>query len=170
MKTIWLSLAAAAAAAAGSVQSQAAPAPRVITTTRVEPIIPCDDMDWLAGAWRTADGSSSSGGFAEELWMPKAEGLMLGLGRTVSAPGRRSFEYMRIEWQKGGKIHFYGSPEGGPAVPFRLVVCSPQWVTFENADHDYPQHITYRREGDVLTASIATLSGGRRQTVRYERR
>lgn len=170
MKTIWLSLAAAAAAAAGGAQLQAAPAPRILKTVRVEPIIPCDDMDWLAGAWRTADGSISSGGFADELWMPKAEGLMLGLGRTISGPGRRSFEYMRIEWQKDGKIYFYGSPEGGPAVPFRLVVCSPQWVTFENDEHDYPQHITYRREGDVLTASIATLSGGRRQTVRYERR
>ncbi len=166
METIGLAL----AAAAGAAQPLASPAPRIITTAPVERIVPCGDLDWLAGAWRTVDRASSSGGFAEELWMPRAEGLMLGLGRTVGAPGRRSFEYMRIEWEKGGKIYLYASPEGGPAVPFRLVVCSPQWVTFENDEHDYPQHITYRREGDVLTASTATLSGSNRQTVRYERR
>ena len=170
MKTIRLGVAAALAAAGVQARSAPAPAPRELTTTRVEPVVPCEDLDWLAGAWRTADGPASSGSSAEELWMAEAEGLMLGLGRTVTGPGRRSFEYIRIEREKGGKIHFHGSPQGGPSVAFRLVTCSPRWVTFENGDHDYPQQITYRREGDVLTASIATLSGSNRQTVRYERR
>ncbi|MEA3053017.1 MAG: hypothetical protein QOG72_1920 [Sphingomonadales bacterium] len=172
MKIIWLGL----AAAAGGVQPQSAPRPRVITTTRVEPVASCKDMNWLAGEWRTPNpppnlpSSRRGPPIVEEYWMPEAEGLMLGLGRTVTGAGRPSFEYMRIERDRKGAIRFYGSPEGGPAVAFRLVVCSPGWMTFQNADHDYPQNITYRREGDVLTASVAMLDGSRRQTVRYDRR
>ena len=167
MKAMWLAI----AALAGGGQPQTPRSPRIITTTLVVPKIPCKNMDWLAGAWRTAKPASPASGtpVVEEVWMPEAAGLMLGLGRTVGA-GQRSFEYMRIERDRDGITRFYGSPGGAPAVPFHLVVCERGIVTFENADHDYPQHITYRREGDVLTASIARLDGSDRQTVRYERR
>jgi Domain of unknown function (DUF6265) len=159
MKAIWLAI----AMAAGGAQPQPAPSPRILTTTRVVPRVQCTDMNWLAGAWRTAEPASTSGAspVVEELWMPEAAGLMLGLGRTVGA-GRRSFEYMRIERDRDGIIRFYGSPGGAPAVPFHLMVCERGVMTFENGDHDYPQVITYRREGDSLTASIAKLSGAER--------
>jgi hypothetical protein len=167
MKTAWLWI----AAAAGGAQPQAMPAPRIVETVRVERIIPCD-MGWLAGSWRTPDrpGSAEAGAQVDEYWMPEAQGLMLGLGRAVTGKGPPSFEYMRIERAEDGAIRFYGSPQGAPAVAFRLSSCVPGWMTFENADHDYPQTITYRRQGDLLTASIARLDGSDRQTVRYERR
>jgi hypothetical protein len=129
-------------------------------------------MNWLAGSWRTPSSPPSTVGsrVVEEMWMPEADGLMVGVGRTVAGAGRHSFEYMRIERDLDGTIRFFGSPQGAPAVPFRLVVCNPGMMTFENGDHDYPQVITYRREGDVLTASVAMLNGSNRETVRYERR
>jgi hypothetical protein len=113
-------------------------------------------LAWLAGHWQ----GGSGGQVTEELWLPPAGGLMLGLNREVSADGRAFFEYLRIE-QTGEGIFYHASPMGGPATAFKLVSQRTAEVVFENKAHDFPQRITYRLTGpDKLEVVIEGESGG----------
>jgi hypothetical protein len=58
---------------------------------------------------------------------------------------------------------YYAAPRGRePATPFRMTTITDtehdgiveHTVIFENADHDYPSRITYRRKGDTLHLRI----------------
>ena len=53
---------------------------------------------------------------------------------------------------------------------FRLVAREAASATFENAAHDYPQRITYARDGDTLTATISLLDGSKARRWVYRRR
>ena len=58
-----------------------------------------DALAWMAGYWvRDAEG----GRRVEELWLPLAGGVMLGLHRDVRADGRAWFEFLRLAADEGG--------------------------------------------------------------------
>ena len=76
---------------------------------------------------------------------------------------------MRIAVDSNGKLTFWGSPDGKPPVPFRLTEAGPNLLAFENPAHDYPTRITYRREGEQLTATISGPNGAKPQNWRYRR-
>src|SRR3954452_7193550 len=100
-------------------------------------------LAWMAGDWVEA----KHGAWTEERWAPPRGGVML--GTTLSGKGGRAteFEFTRIAADGSGAIDYWASPEGRPAVPFRLVSASAHAAIFENPRHDYPTRITYRREG-----------------------
>jgi hypothetical protein len=77
---------------------------------------------------------------------------------------------MRIAVETDGKLTFWGSPGGKPPVPFRLARSGPNRLEFENPAHDYPTRITYRREGERLTATISGPNGTNPMSWRYRRR
>jgi len=133
----WLLGAALAASLAPAARADAGPA--------------CDlgGLAWMAGSWRGASGGVE----AEEQWLAPRGGLMLGVHRDVTAAGRASFEFMRIECGPRGPV-YQASPGGRPAVPFELARSGPLRAEFANPRHDFPQRISYWREGDVLHARV----------------
>lgn len=107
-------------------------------------------LDWLAGSWCNDD----DGRQIAEVWLPEAGGMMLGMSRTVRDAKMESFEYMRIV-SEGKTARFHVQPNGSPPTVFAQAARGDGWVRFENAAHDFPNRIEYRRQGDQLHAYIA---------------
>jgi len=115
-----------------------------------------EELAWMAGHWRSELGPS----VIEEGWLGPAGGVMLGVNRTVTGDRTASFEFLRLEERKEG-IVYLASPGGrSPAAPFTLVALDGRHAVFENLGHDFPQKITYAREGDRLRAGIEGVDNG----------
>lgn len=125
-----------------------------------------DRAAWLAGIWAV----EAEGRWTEERWAPPRGGVMLGTSLSGKGVAAASFEYMRITLDADGRLVFWGAPDGKPPVPFRAVDAGPTFLAFENPGHDYPTRITYRRQGDVLTATISGPDGANPMSWRYTRR
>lgn len=109
---------------------------------------------WMAGTWRSTSGEVQM----EEHWTTAEGGLMLGLHRDIK-PKRTSFEFMRIE-KRGETLVYLAMPGGRPATPFPLAGAEDHRIVFENPEHDFPQRITYWREGEKLCARVDGPAGG----------
>lgn len=128
-----------------------------------------DEVDlpgWMAGAWAT----QAAGRWAEEYWTPPRGGIMIGAGITGQGDAADFFEHMRIMADPDGWLAFFGMPRGAPAVAFRLVRSGSSEAVFENPTHDYPQRIAYRREREMLVATVSMIDGSRAETWWYKRR
>jgi hypothetical protein len=106
---------------------------------------------WMAGAW-------GKGGEVIEVWMPPVNGLMVGVNRSLKQEGEPFFEFLRIEERDGG-LFYIAAPRGQGETAFRLTSRTQTSVVFENPQHDFPQRITYRLEGDVLVAEAQAKRG-----------
>ena len=80
---------------------------------------------------------------------------MIGINRSpVAGDGSPAFEFLRII-EKGGSLVYLASPGGRyPPTPFRAVEVFTSRVVFANPEHDFPQRITYWREGETLHARV----------------
>jgi hypothetical protein len=108
------------------------------------------EFDWLAGHWC----GGGAGRAIDEVWLPEAGGVLLGMSRTVRGGRTESFEFMRIV-PIGDDAGFHVQPNGVAPTVFAIAERGEQRVRFENAAHDFPNQIEYRREGDALHAWIA---------------
>jgi hypothetical protein len=66
-----------------------------------------------------------------------------------------------------GGLSFFASPAGQPAAEFPLVRHSGGEAVFENPAHDFPQRITYRREGNNLTGRIEGRTAGTARSMEW---
>ncbi len=108
--------------------------------------------DWMAGCWTNADGD------AREVWSADLSGLMFGYGIAFADGEVVFFEELRLEAQ--GEGYVYAAAPGGDAwTRFGETARGETAITFENAEHDYPQRIAYQRDGDALTATISLIDG-----------
>ena len=112
------------------------------------------DLGWIEGHWR----SDSDGRVSEEFWTNGEGGLYLGVNRSIRDGQARAFEFIRIIETAEGAA-YCAQPGGSEAVCFDQVSSNAHSITFENPDHDFPQRITYVRDGDALTAIISDMSG-----------
>ena len=110
---------------------------------------------WMSGHWEAADG----GGWIEERWSPPRGGVMLGTNLSGKDSKAQAFEFLRIASEADGTVNYWGSPQGKPAVPFRMVSQSSSEVAFENPKHDFPTRIVYRRSGATMTATVSGPGG-----------
>jgi len=111
-------------------------------------------LAWLAGCWRGPDG--------EECWLAPSAGTMLGVNRGAGGGGGApAFEFLRIVEEDGGLV-YWASPGGRcPPTPFRAAEVSARRAVFANPEHDFPQRITYWREGEAtLHARVEAGSEG----------
>lgn len=123
-------------------------------------------LDWLAGHWCGNDPARQ----IDEVWLPEAGGALLGMSRTVRGARVESFEYMRIVFD-AGKAQFHVQPNGVPATVFTQAARGEGWIHFENSAHDFPNRIEYRRDGDMLHASIAGPGrDGKAMTIPFDYR
>ena len=136
-----------APAAAASAQS----APRV------------HQVGWLTGCWERASGRR----MVEEQWMRPRGGLMLGAGRTVDGDSLVEFEQVRI-LERAGRLVYAAAPSGQAPAEFESIAVTDSSVTFENAAHEFPQRVLYRRVGaDSLIARVEGTRGGKLRGVDF---
>ncbi len=114
------------------------------------------DLAWMSGCWASIDGEPGSG----ETWTAPAGGTLLGVGRTVKRGKTVSHEFMQIRETGPGQIAFIALPSGQSEASFPLVRLSGQEAVFENPQHDFPQRVIYRRNGDLLTGRVEGSEGG----------
>lgn len=118
-------------------------------------------LRWMAGSW--AEVGDTANARSEEHWTVEAGDTMLGMNRQVSGGRTVAFEYLRIVRHPDGVVVYYASPGGrNPPTGFRLVYLEPGRAVFDNPGNDYPQRITYWRDGDMLHARIEGYRGGQR--------
>jgi hypothetical protein len=75
------------------------------------------------------------------------------MSRTLDGGRMTSFEFMRI-MNVDGVVSYIAQPNDEPPTSFARSDGGADWVRFENKQHDYPQRIEYRREGEALVAEI----------------
>lgn len=114
------------------------------------------DLAWMSGCWESVGGEPGSG----EMWTAPAGGTLLGVSRTVKRGKTVAHEFMQIRETGPGQIAFIALPSGQSEASFPLVRLSGQEAVFENPQHDFPQRVIYRREGDLLTGRIEGSEGG----------
>lgn len=119
------------------------------------------DLTWMAGYWTGSDGA------VEELWLAPAEGLTVGIHRDTRNKERVFFEYLRIETRSDG-VYYLSTPSNQPEAAFKLVEYDPGTrAVFENPGHDFPQRITYRRDGDELSVGISGQIDGEEKSSEW---
>ena len=120
---------------------------------------------WLAGHWRV----ESEGRVTDEVWLAPAQGLMTGMSRTHGGKAP-FFEFVRIE-QRGDVLWYVAQPRGGAATEFRAIASDARTITFENAQHDFPQRIVYEYHApDTLAARIEGRIDGKERIERWDYR
>lgn len=124
------------------------------------------ELDWMVGYWLSCDGR----GQTAEVWIGAGSGLLVGATHATGPTGP-SFEHARIGRIEDGRLAFFASPGGAPAVAFPLAGLEQRRATFENPDHDFPQRVIYAQDGDTLTGRIEGMMQGEPQSVewRYDR-
>ena len=105
---------------------------------------------WIEGRWCQHSGEE----LIEEIWLPELNGELLGLVRTSTSKQMTSFEYLRIVLVNG-VVTFIAQPGGRPATSSPRSNSGDKWIRFENPEHDFPQAVEYRREGDTLRAEVS---------------
>lgn len=118
-----------------------------------------EDLSWLAGCWETKDAAKQRS--IVEQWMAPDGGAMIGMSRTVRAGKMTGYEFLRIVRDEISIKYVSRPSENSTDTDFRLLKLSANEVVFENLQHDFPQRIIYRRNGDDLNARIEGPSGGK---------
>lgn len=99
--------------------------------------------------------------------MKPAGNHMLAMSHTVTNGKTIEFEFIRIVQEENGDIFFVANPSGQKETRFRLVTLTGSEARFENPDHDFPQRIIYRRNGETLTGRIEGVSKGKERAVDF---
>ena len=120
---------------------------------------------WLAGGWSS---QSADGSWTEEWWTPPKAGLMMGAGRSGKGARLEWWEHTRIESAEG-KLRFCALPKGQAGACFAATKVATNEIVFENASHDFPNRVVYRRQGDELFAEISGRDGSNVQRWRFKR-
>ena len=115
------------------------------------------DLDWLVGCWVTADRSS------QEVWVVDSDQSLVGFGVALSAGKVAFYEVLSIKQNDDGLWTYTAHPSGQASASFIAVEIRENSVLFANPNHDYPQEISYRRDGSQLYATIS-LRGGDKPT------
>lgn len=118
------------------------------------------DLGWLTGNWCSGDAAE----LIEETWLAPRGGELLGVNRTLKGERSVAFEFLRIALIDGVPTYL-AQPGGRPATAFARSGGGADWVRFENAAHDFPQRIEYRRSGDQLRAEVAGPGAGGKEMV-----
>lgn len=125
-----------------------------------------DSVSWLSGCWHGPAGA------VQEFWTDGAGGQMLGVNRSFQDGRVTRWEFLRI-FEGRTRLILASAPSHQPPAEFDATVATADSLVFQNAEHDFPTHITYRRVSpDSLIASISGPRGDgqvRRVEFRFRR-
>lgn len=130
------------------------------------PPLPVEMLAWMSGDWS----EDKDGRWTEERWSRPRGGVMLGTSLSGRGGQAGDYEFIRIAAGADGTATYHASNRGSAPVPFRMTSGGAREAVFENPNHDYPTRISYRRQGDVLTATISGPGGTNPMSWRYRRR
>jgi hypothetical protein len=120
-------------------------------------------LAWLQGCWQ----STSPQRTIDEQWMAPRGGAMLGMARTVRGDAMVEYEVVVLR-EQDGQLVYHAHPSGQPSAVFPVRELTDGSVLFENARHDFPQRVGYRREGpDALLAWIEGTRDGHPRKVEF---
>lgn len=127
---------------------------------------PAPDLGWLSGYWLSCEGGRE----VSEAWGPLDEGAMKNTTLTRK-DGKLTIEIADILFREGAVV-LRAQPPKQPPTDFALKTAEVSSVVFENLAHDFPQRVSYRREGEVLHAQIDGEVSGKtqKQTWTYRSR
>jgi len=119
------------------------------------------DAAWVGGHWGS-EGATS----VEERWTPPGGGSMLAVARTLRGTSMSAFEFLCIV-EREGSLVYTAMPNGRtPATDFVLTQLTPDSLTFENPQHDFPKVIKYSKKADgSLETAVSGAPGSRVITV-----
>lgn len=120
-----------------------------------------DDLDWISGCWRNEERTY------KEVWTKPEHGYLFGYSLNLNGEVATFFEQTRIEL--GTPATFNAYPGGFGPSQFTETSRGKNTVTFANPEHDFPQLITYTRDGRRMTATISRMNGDRAQTFQFRR-
>lgn len=120
-------------------------------------------VGWLQGCW-VAAGTQR---VVEEQWSAPRGKSLIGMSRTVRGDSVSEYELVIIR-QRDSSLVYEAHPSGQPSATFTAIHASDSAVVFENASHDFPQRVGYRRvRGDSLIAHVEGTMGGRSRRIEF---
>lgn len=124
---------------------------------------PLEQVGWLSGRWVDAASPPAT----EEDWGRALANTMYGVGRSFAVDDAGAhqtvfYEVLRIRTApgEGCGLVYTAWPGGGPATDFVCESLGAASAVFANPAHDFPQRISYRRDGDVLHIEISGAAAG----------
>ncbi|NQY12799.1 MAG: hypothetical protein HRT81_02935 [Henriciella sp.] len=120
-------------------------------------------LTWMSGCW-----TSESSDY-REVWSTDEGSYLFGYALSYDANGAVVFfEQMRIDLFPNDTLiqTFNAYPKGIGPSSFVRTEWDQALITFENAEHDYPQRIKYFATGNGLGAEISLIDGS--QARRFE--
>jgi hypothetical protein len=118
---------------------------------------------WLQGCWHT----SSPQRIIEEQWTAPRGRSMLGVSRTLRGDSLVGYELVVVR-ERAGVLTYQAHPSGQASAVFTAQTVSDSLVLFENAVHDFPQRVGYRRvRSDSLLAWIEGSVQGTNRRVEF---
>jgi hypothetical protein len=125
---------------------------------------PLDNVAWLTGCWAADGGEPGS----VEHWLAPAGGSMFGVSRSVRAGRLSQFEFMTIRTLPDGRLVFVALPGGKNSTEFTSASLTAGEVVFENAKHDFPNRVIYRRIGEkTMLGRIEGVANGQPRAVDF---
>ena len=112
---------------------------------------------WMAGCWSGQSGALTF----EEQWTRPAAGSMMGIASTLKGDRIVFSEFVRIESRTGDLIFTPRLGTKYSPVEFRLKSQSDTEVVFENAAHDFPQRVVYRKTAGGMLGRIEGTEKGK---------
>ena len=91
---------------------------------------------------------------------------MLGMGRTVRGGRTTEYELVVIK-EQDGRLAYEAHPSGQPSAVFLSREVTETSVVFENAEHDFPQRVGYKRTEGGVAAWIEGISRGQSRHVDF---
>ncbi len=110
-------------------------------------------LEWLTGNWRMIN--SKKGMSGTESWTKISDSAFTGTGITLHGSDTAALEKLKII--KKGKDIFYIADlrENKEPVYFRMIKITSHEFVCENQEHDFPKMISYKKENNMLTATIS---------------
>lgn len=93
-------------------------------------------------------------------------GTMLGMSRTVRGTRTTTYEMVVLR-EQDGRLAYEAHPANQPSATFLSRDIADSSVVFENAMHDFPQRVGYRRAGNALAAWIEGEQNGKTRRLDF---
>ena len=93
-------------------------------------------------------------------------GTLIGVGRTVRGERTTDYEFVVLKAQNG-RLAYEAHPAGQAPTVFVASEATPDSVVFENAAHDFPQRVGYRRSDRGLAAWVEGTQNGKTRRIDF---
>lgn len=126
-----------------------------------------DDLRWLLGDW-VGDGGQAS---FHESWRELDSDDFVGTGieRSKVDGAIKGGESLRLVRMGDGVFYISKVSHNDLPIAFRLTACSDGTYVFENAAHDFPKRLEYRRYGNAGLAVRVSDGGDQGFTLEFGR-